>query len=174
MLDASQESEEEKLTPCPKNLQKETPNTKQTKRRLPPSRKKVQWGSVEVQNFHKGHSTLRSNTHQSPHQAHFMNTPFGQPPPFTPASQPPFFASPYPNQPNMQTNPLFNQIHGINGLNTSHSQFQGFTPQFRQTQNPFYPNPQQQKQLQCSREFPFGNCHKMSTQLPKQIHPVKS
>jgi hypothetical protein len=40
MLDASQESEEEKLTPCPKNLQKESPNRKQKKRRLPPHERK--------------------------------------------------------------------------------------------------------------------------------------
>jgi len=155
-LDASQESEEEKTTSFQKTLKKESPIKKQKKRKLSPPRKKVQWGDVEVQNFNKGQTMLRFSSPHFPHQTHFTKTPVSHPSFFTPAPPPAFLASPYTNQPNIQTNPLFNQMHGIHLTNPLNSQIQGFSQQPGQTQNPFYPSSHQQKQLERSREFPFG------------------
>jgi len=110
-LDASQESKEEKTTSFQKNLRKENLTKKQKKRKLSPPQKKVQWGDVEVQNFDKGQTMLRFSSPHFPHQTHFTKTTVSQPPFFTPAPPPAFLASPYPNQPNIQANPLFTQMH---------------------------------------------------------------
>jgi hypothetical protein len=103
-----------------------------------------------------------------------LNAPFGQTPPFTPAPQPPFFAPPYPIQPNIQTNPSFNQTQGMNSLNPPYSQFQCFTPQLGQTQNPFCHTPPTTETITTLKGIPFWELTQHVNPTPKTFTSFKT